>query len=283
MKTSFRLYIISLLLLFSPGCEKNVDNVPLPEFKQKLVIASFLSPSDSISYFYVSSNKRIFGDLSTIESTGNLSGTISDGVSEVPLDTFRAGLKLDHKKMQIRYDGNYSIKISSDKGLSAEGTCKVPGKRNFVIETDTFSIPIDNFWERNSRRIDMRISIQDIPGEENYYRIDYSASGSRSNPNKGPDPELMRLRNGFSDQGLDGQKITVRTNMGLNFFFECDSAFMKIYLYNTEKSYYLYHKSLWEYSDGNPFSEATPVYSNIKGGLGIFAGYTIDSLIVRLK
>jgi hypothetical protein len=33
----------------------------------------------------------------------------------------------------------------------------------------------------------------------------------------------------------------------------------------------------------NPFSEAKPVYSNIKGGLGIFTSYTMDSLRFRLK
>jgi hypothetical protein len=33
----------------------------------------------------------------------------------------------------------------------------------------------------------------------------------------------------------------------------------------------------------NPFSEATPAYSNVNGGFGIFTSYTIDSFAVRLK
>jgi hypothetical protein len=36
-------------------------------------------------------------------------------------------------------------------------------------------------------------------------------------------------------------------------------------------------------SGSNPFSEPTPVFNNIAGGLGIFAAYTIDSIIFRLK
>jgi hypothetical protein len=36
-------------------------------------------------------------------------------------------------------------------------------------------------------------------------------------------------------------------------------------------------------SGENPFSKATPVYSNVNGGFGIFTSYTIDSLAVRLK
>jgi hypothetical protein len=63
-----------------------------------------------------------------------------------------------------------------------------------------------------------------------------------------------------------------------------DSAFIKIYLLNTEKSYYLYQKSLEDYKSGeDPFTEVTPVYSNIDGGLGIFTSFTIDSLIYRLR
>ena len=69
-----------LLLIIIIGCESEVDNVRLPEFQQKLVIASFISPADSESIIYVISNQRLFGDLSIKELPGRLSGTISDGI-----------------------------------------------------------------------------------------------------------------------------------------------------------------------------------------------------------
>jgi len=83
-----------------------------------------------------------------------------------------------------------------------------------------------------------------------------------------------------------GKQLSLPTIYSYRPFFESphDSLVVKIYIYNLEKSYYLYHKSLDDYNDGaNPFSEATPVYSNITGGLGIFTSYTIDSLIVKYK
>jgi hypothetical protein len=78
-------------------------------------------------------------------------------------------------------------------------------------------------------------------------------------------------------------KITIDTWMipSVNSY---DSVFISVYLMNTEESYYLYHTSLNEFDrSDNPFSEAKPVYSNIKGGLGIFTSYTMDSLRFRLK
>jgi hypothetical protein len=90
----------------------------------------------------------------------------------------------------------------------------------------------------------------------------------------------------ITDKGLDGQKIVAVTigNYEYTFSPSRDSSLLKIFLYHTEKPYFLYHKSLNEYNDSeNPFAEATPVYSNITGGLGIFTSYTIDSLIVRFK
>ena len=41
---------------------------------------------------------------------------------------------------------------------------------------------------------------------------------------------------------------------------------------------------LKKYSSGeDPFTEPAPLYSNITGGLGVFAAYTFDSLVVRLR
>jgi hypothetical protein len=84
---------------------------------------------------------------------------------------------------------------------------------------------------------------------------------------------------------MDGKRIFVKTEQNFSeFFMAPDSLFLNIYVLNTEKSYFLFHKSLKNYKNGeNPFSEATPVYSNINGGFGVFTSYTIDSLVVRLK
>jgi hypothetical protein len=270
------------------GCETEVKDIRLPEFRPKLVVTCFLSPSDTISYFNVSTNASLFGELNKIEPFGNLSGYISDGSQTVYLDTFSTGLKLDHKKMPIRYGSNYSLTISSDLGLKAEAVCTIPQERVFSIETDTFSVPVNNPWAGSKRRIDLKIAVRDIAGENNYYRIKARGYGyfrhQQSNETIRFNKDLRIIEDFFTDQGVDGSRIILVTEQGMQQFFDSDSSFVVITLYNTENSYYLYHKSLRNYNDGrSPFEEATPVFTNVTGGLGIFTSYTVDSTVVRIK
>jgi Domain of unknown function (DUF4249) len=50
---------------------------------------------------------------------------------------------------------------------------------------------------------------------------------------------------------------------------------LKLQLWNTSKELYDYQLSLRKFNatSNNPFSEPTPVFTNIKNGLGIFAAY----------
>jgi hypothetical protein len=288
MKCKIIRYFIFFLAIVTGSCEKDVKDVVLPPFEQKLIIASFISPSDSVSYVFVSSNRKIYGELGVDEQTGNLSGTISDGTTEVALDTALYGLQVSRDKMPIRFGRTYSLKITSDKGLSASASCLVPGERDFNVSIDTFSIPLHYFpTGYPQRRIDVKVSIQDIPGEENFYRVAVKGYGYKLNPNSGKQNffshDLSLEKEFFADSGIDGKNIIVKSESGINYYYQQDSAFIKVYIYNTEKSYYLYHKSLDNYRDENPFAEVSPVYSNVTGGLGIFSSYTIDSIIYRIK
>lgn len=273
--------ILLILLLISPAaCESDVKNVSLP-FEQKLVITSFISPSDSVTYFNISSNKRLYGEINPAEPIGNISGTLSDGIKEVLLDTTRSGLILNHEKMRIEAGKKYHLKVSSDLGLKAEAYCTVPQKKNFIIEADTFSVLSVHPMDPQRRHLMIRVTVHDIPGEKNYYRI----RGKAHNYYSVHDNiySVFFKDDLFTDSNMDGQAIVLEGENSIGYINNPDSALVVIYLFNTESSYYFYHKSLKDYSDGNPFSEATPVYSNVSGGLGIFTSYTIDSAVIRLK
>jgi uncharacterized protein (DUF1919 family) len=87
----------------------------------------------------------------------------------------------------------------------------------------------------------------------------------------------------FNDEKQDGKRIYANS---LTVFEpeRSDSSFLVFYLLSTDKDYYTYHQSLNKYSGGeDPFTETSPVYSNVSGGLGIFAAYTIDSITLRIK
>ena len=276
-------------MFFTAACETGVNYVETPEFLQKLVITAFISPSDRISYFRVTSNRKLYGELNTEEPLGLLSGTLSDGTNEVALDTFRYGLKLNREKMQIQYGKTYKIRVTNEKGLNAEAECTVPDKKNFVMEVDTFSVirnmgPYGPYPDVTYRSLEFKVSFTDVPGEENFYRL-YGKTLSYGNDWMGSDYLIFNDNYIVSDKGMDGKSIILKTEQSPRGFFSTpDSMIVNIYLYNTEKSYFSYQKSLEGYEDGeNPFIEASPVFSNITGGFGIFTSYTIDSLVVRLK
>ena len=138
------------------------------------------------------------------------------------------------------------------------------------------------------REFNIDVSFNDIPAELNYYRLAGLFTGYKTfeDPER---TEISRRQLSFTKELFTdkeaGSASKIKSSAGLGqSFTNYDSAFIKIYLLNTEKSYYLYHKSLEDYNSGeDPFSEVTPVYSNIVGGIGIFTSFNIDSLIHRLK
>ncbi len=279
------LKVLSLFLAFSTGCEKEVKNVRLPQFQQKLVITSFLSPADTVTTIYVTSNKSIYGEIDQQVTTGNLSGTISDGEKEIGLTQAEGGLEFRNEDLPVVEGKTYKITVNSDKGFSAEASCTVPVKRNLNIEADTTMITEDNPGYGKNYYVSSKIYLTDPPGEDNFYRFICKEliydMGYYYYPEKlrliGPEEEL------FSDEGRKGEKILVNTIIASD-SPKSDSTFLVFYILHTDKPYYLFHRSLENYSGGdNPFSEISPVYSNVTGGLGIVAAFTVDSLVLRLN
>jgi Domain of unknown function (DUF4249) len=286
--------ILIIILIISSSCEREATNVILPEFTHKLSITSFLSPSDTISYVFVSSNQRIYGELNSEESTGNLSAFIYDGSREIALDTFNTGFIIRHDQMDINYGTTYKLRVISDIGLSAEAISTVPEKRIFFLKADTSSI-LEQYPGRPAERVFYTtVTFTDYPGEDNYYKLFEVKTSYSTDPETGKVWEnnssyTLFKKSFFTDNGMDGKEISQRTEgTGRGYYSspdsDPDSVFMKIYLLNTEKSYFQFHQSLLNYDDGTvPFSETSPLFSNINGGLGIFSAYTVDSIVIRIK
>jgi hypothetical protein len=280
-------HITFIFLLLFTGCENDVNNVKLPEFESKLVVSSFISPSDSIPHIEVGANQRIYGDLSIENTTGNLTGYISDGVSEVKLDTASGGFSINTRRMKIEYGKSYSVRIESDKGLKAEGKCTVPVMANFNLRADTFSVPHAEPGYLEWREMKVKVIFTDPPETENFYRtigtwVAYETFPDSPRPNI--HAEYIWFEKELMTEASKDQNGDIVNVAGFNGFSYADSVFLYIILLNTEQSYYQYHKSLQNYSDGdNPFSEPTPVFTNIEGGLGIFTSYTKEIVTLRLK
>lgn len=309
----YRNIIFCLFLILNlSSCRKVASDVDPPEFIQKLVVSAYLSPDQTDNKIFISSNIKRFGEINgNFEPFGNAYLYIYENSKEIQFDTVRenylgTGYNYLIKNFKFKEGQTYNLKVISDIGPEAEATCKIPIKRDFRITVDTtFKKTTDEYGSKISL-LTAKISITDFPGEPNYYRLLYLYE--TYHPAFSPKKHLSykdaveshvpgwaeynawqndRVKN---DIGLDGKKFILRTiefqPVSLDYisWSDPDSAFLRIYLLSTDKPYYDFHKSLENFSLGDaPFTEPSFLYNNVKGGLGIFASYTLDSLIFRVK
>lgn len=313
MKHENIIFCILLIFIFNlSSCRKVASDIEPPEFNQKLVINAYLSPDKPDNKIFISSNIKRFGELTgNFEPFGNPSLYIYENSKEIQFDTVRkdyygTGYYYQIKNFQFKEGQTYHLKVISDLGLEAEASCTIPLRRDFQITVDTsFRKTTDDHGFKISL-LNAKISITDFPGEANYYRLLYlyetyypefpHKKRLSYNDAVASDIPGWAEYNGWekdrvkNDNGLDGKKFIIRTIEFQPVYLDYannsypDSAFLRIYLLSTDKPYYDFHKSLENYSLGDtPFAEPSFLYNNIKGGLGIFASYTLDSLIFRVK
>ena len=300
MKTIVKIFLISIFTIaLTCSCQKEVDNIKFPEYKSKLVISGFLSPDETTHYISVLDNQIIYGNPYVPYDPGTITGTISNGIKEISLrsifkkftnsqDSAFLGFVFTSSELRVEEGITYTLKIKSDKGLSVESSCTVPFKKNLFPTLDTvINTTISSYDKQEYSFLKSNFYFTDIEGDADYYSIlseltRYNSSSTFYFANT----NLVDPKYGcFNDKDIEGMRSKIPlSDINLKSFTNDDSAFLKIYLLNTDKPYYDYHRSILNYNSGEtPFTEPSPIYSNINGGLGIFAAYTYDSIIVRLK
>ncbi len=280
---------VLLIIILISACERDVNNVKLPEFEKKLVVNSFISPRDTLSFVSVTSNKRLYGILDPMEAekVGNVSVILSDGTREINLTKTEDGFIFRRKDMLLEEGKTYTLNVNSDLGLQAKASATIPFRRPVHIEIDTSRVFIDygdgtvnGWWE-----FKFDLFITDYPGEANYYSFVCNQVLYNSEYSYYPYNYNIQFWESsvFSDKGKDGERMFLSTLHYMNPSGD-DSSSLVIYILHTDKDYYTYHHALDNYSSGgDPFTEISPAYSNIEGGLGIFASYVVDSLVFKVK
>jgi len=285
--------LFPVFVLIATSCEKKIKDGILPGFESKLVVTSFLSPADEISRIVVTSNRPVYGELKPYPSPGKVSCRISDGEKEINLKSTEKGYEFNRQEMQVICGKTYCIQIVNEEGLSITAKCTVPMSFKNDIIIDTFSVPeeiVTRYGTERYRILNGIVKFMDQPLNENYYHIvgkvvdyfnQYYSFDVRTE-DIWIENDLFTDREKIKD-GMISIPVNLTGSIGSadNYI---DSSFVKIYLLDTERSYFLYHKSIFDYKDDdNPFTEPTPVFSNIEGGLGIFTSYVMDSVIFRIK
>lgn len=277
-KISSILLMPVLVMTFFSSCDKEAVNIEYPAYKPKMVITGYISPDKRSNLIGLSSNFKIYGEeLYSLNDLGSVIATISNGDIESDLDTtIKAGFSFKISGFPVEEGRTYKLKVRSNIG-SAEAFCIVPYKRKFNLKLDTIRPP-----GYQPGYYTGKLSFTDCRGEENFYLLFCDQLSYKSGKASSRKLQFSE-RNYFDDKGKDGSEFRINTGT-IGISNTIDSSFIKVFLLNTDKNYYDFQKSLDNYNSGeDPFTEPSPVYSNVTGGLGIFAAYTMDSLIFRLK
>ena len=269
-------------MAFIASCTKNADNIPLPNSDAKLVVGCFISPQDSFIVVTLTRSNPIFGKSQNYSSQPtDATVIISSGSSSMKIPyNGSTGYELAASLFPIIAGTNYQLKISTPQNEMVTANCTVPISAipSFQIQEDSINLTVNIKW-------------QDIPNQANYYKVmGYQFKKNRFQTGRQDTlydlthNEVMyggskrNTLNLINDQDKDGGQFKVEFKVASFLYYpDPSNSFIRGFdfcLMNLSHELYTYIYSLDNaYNDGNPFSEPSPVYSNINGGLGIFAAF----------
>lgn len=294
-------YIISITLLvfvFS-SCQKDATNVKLPPAKIQLVLQSFISPQDSLIKVYVTESTPIFGQT---QNTGGYN-CLKDAKVEIIhnsiiynilYDANENAYIIDSNQLKIIAGDDYSIKVTRGNE-TVTGSCTVPFPLSFDLNLDKIELNAEiDPQTKDTINVSYRLatSFTDLLTPSDYYRVyinSYSTNWEYLYDNQGnivdsfisDHSNLTYFENGdqeyISDTEYDRMKILQNSTVFLSGGRSASILSTKISLgiMHTDVNYYKYQTSAIAHlnNQGNPFAEPSLVFTNIQGGLGIFAAY----------
>ncbi|MGB3947671.1 MAG: DUF4249 domain-containing protein [Bacteroidia bacterium] len=278
MKYYIKLIALSLIIGLT-ACEKDAD-VKLPAVESKLVVSSFISPTDTLIKVSVTLSQPLYNNSNSNDysAISNATVQINDGINFQTLAYNDTGnyYFVSTTLFPLSVGATYYLTVTTPDGKNVNASTSIPNSN----QTLTYSAePIVD--PDNPNRYFFTTEWNDPSGSENYYRIvyydKYYYDGSIDTS------YYSMYSNNISDKDKDGSTITETFEIYASSSNTGNNANGELQLIHASKEYYLYHSKLSDvvYSNG-PFSEPIQMYSNINGGYGVFAGYNPYTLQVTL-
>jgi hypothetical protein len=286
------LLLISLLL---GACVEMVTDIDFPDQDPKVVVYSFISPSDTAAMVMLTwsvpiGSARGETDIRFITDAQVRLKNENGQQALLAYDPSRKIYSISGSLFPIEADKHYHLEADVPGQELVTASCFVPEANTSLQyeKTDTLT----GGW---SDRMVVEFSFTDPPGiQQRYYApsawrlVDrYSEYGMDTEPAR---QEMYNIYGGkyVSNKNKEGQTFLIRSE---SYIYRDDSwagdpqpepqhKGIILLLLTTDEHYYRFHKDLESYSPDNFFTEATLVYSNIKGGLGVFAGLNRSELLI---
>jgi hypothetical protein len=278
---------ILVFILFSLfGCESMISDVAVPESKPKLVINSYISAeNDTLKVniqesrpLYVPSSNYEFGYPVVTDATVK----ISDGSKSITLiynDIQKKYIAISDV-FNIEPGSTYYLEVTTPRGDLATSRCTIPV--SVIPEIEITNIETFNDYGYIEKVVSFRF--KDVAGEGDFYHVQ---AGILYVTEFGEDfmgeTYLEKGEPFESDVNKDGSYFLYKTGRIGGQVPNQTSLHIYIFIGVTDENYFNYHRSVTNFQDDNPFSEPTPVYTNITGGLGVFGSYSGRIISINLK
>ncbi|HET6225437.1 MAG TPA: DUF4249 domain-containing protein [Bacteroidia bacterium] len=258
MKSYFLFFAIGLISLLT-SCEKDAD-VKLPTVEPKLVVSCVISPQNPLTQVAVSKSAPIYNSnvSATYQAIKGAMVVLSDGSNSwtLPFDSTHQTYALDSFQLKIKANTTYTLTVNTPDGKSVNASTTVPAQNT----TLTYTTSYDSLKNKST----IHGKWQDPASSGDYYLLEGS----------------QKINSPFSEWSYLDQVYVSDDNSGgilsanLEFYSSLDSTYLS--LSATSAEFYKFFTRIKRgigISSDDLFSEPVPLYTNINGGLGVFAGF----------
>lgn len=258
----------SLFSLFLTACNlEKVVEVVLPEYKSQLSVEWYIEAgkpfrmtlTESVSYFDSARLPIINGALVVISYNG-VSDTLRNGILQ---DSNRFYNYVSNKIAPSQVGTVFNMYIKEKNGREVNATTTLLP----VVKIDSLRL----LWNTSDTAASILTTVLDDPNQKNYYRRFLHKGDTRKRPES---------RTWFTDLTATNNRVTIGSRFN---FKKGDTAIATVY--HLTKDYYDFINSAdnAEDANGSPFEQPSAIFSNIKGGIGIFTTIVAsqDTLFIK--
>lgn len=280
-KLNFNLYFLSLLLIvLLTSCEEMVTDVDAPAAPQKLVVVGFITPDLPYISVRVYKSRPLY---TSSEFTGNYP-TVKDAVVKMSNNGKSVNLlynsewdcyRIDQDELKVLRGETYYLEVTQGD-FNVTASCTVPDMNIPDLEI----LDVDTVTQYSELYYNVDLRFKDAPGQGQYYHISAASVYFGEGGSKPSLYEVSFTRGDpyVTDKNKDGNYFTYTTDNIYQYPGEPVRMVFTIGL--TDENYYQYHKAIYAFEDDNPFSEPSPIFSNINGGLGVFGAYVQNIIVI---
>lgn len=305
------LFILAVLFFLVSSCEKEVE-LKQKEERQKLAVICSFSPDEPFS-IHVSKSHSLFSEQPQDDITSEALVEIceADILIEKILPSPNGSVEDRGTKFQSisatpKTQKKYTLKIKMDgvEPITAISVIPNPVEISRVETGNTTSLWLgEDNQDKEKYAIETTVTFTDPPSQADFYQINFYQELTALTPNVLGDTlktimaslgewfsidETVSFNQNVIDHGFLFKDFTFDgTTKELTFepvfvykFTEYNPTGIIVELRTVSKEYYYYYSSVYQQQKqlgekGNkPFSDPVVVYSNVKNGYGVFAGYS---------